>query len=273
MSSRSRNALISSKRGYSSSSYQRQPWWKRKNAKYAKSDARRNIVRVTRGPTPTSAFVKLKISGLISFNIDLSNQFNMVDIISVLNDPTNPAGFFNYQPTGFDQWSAMFQNFTVVACGIKAHLVNVSNPPNTQALGQLSFTILPSTMTLAQVRGAADTNGPTGQGNHCDLLNDRFARTVYLGNPNSGKATGYINHYIKLNQLYPQKNILDEDDYTGHTASWTGGATSPIITPAWFGYMQATEVSNGTTIQYEVQLQVTITMYTKFSSPVNVFDA
>lgn len=272
MSKRSRNASTYSRKGSYSSNSARSPWWKRKNAKYAKRDATRNIVHVTRGPTPTSAFVKLKISGLISFNIGNSGQFNQVDAICAINDPSTPSGFFNYQPTGFDQWSGMFQRYTVLASSIKTRIANVSNPPNTQVLGQLSFTILPSTMSLAQIRGAADTNGATGEGTHCDLMNDRFARTVYLSVPNSGRSSGFINHYIKMKQLYPAKDIEDEEDFTGNTVSESGGLTSPVLIPFWYGYLQATEAANAGTIIYEVQMQVTITMYTKFSSPVNVYD-
>jgi len=220
------------------------------------------------------AYVKIKLSGIVVLSISPSAtpaQFNETDFLSKLNCMVAPSGFFNQQPTGFDQWSAMFQRFTVLASSIKCHIANTTTT-SLAASSLLTLTVLPTTMTLVELRNAADAGGSLGTGVQCDLQNDAKAKTVMLG---SGQAcnTALLKNYVAMKDLYPQKDIESEDDFSGYTASQNGGPADPAIQAAWGVSLQSSLASANTTNNVSAQVQITVTMYTKFSSPVNVYDS
>lgn len=232
-------------------------------------DARRNIVHVLRGPTPTQAFVKLKVTGIVAITINAAGQFNEVNPIGQINDLTVPP-FFS-QPTGYDQWAAMFQRFTVLAGAVK---VCVAQTQSGVCAGNLSScTVIPSTMTLTQMRTAADSGGGTGTGVNCDLINDRLARTKYFSRNDANAELIEIKHYIKLKTLYPDKDVKDDPDFTGTTSSFQSGAAAPVNDPYWYIYFQTGSTpASGAGDECIFQVRATITYYTLFSSPVNVYD-
>lgn len=244
----------------------------RRKARYNTRDARKNIVRVARGPTPTQAFAKLKVSGIITVVIGTAGQYNATDFVATMNDLVAPSNFFTQQPTGFDQWSNMFQKFTVIGSACKLHLANVTQSDAQPAL--ITVTLLPTSMTLTQLRTAADAGGTTGTGDQCDLQNDALAKTVMLGNANAD-SNALLKHYLKIQRLYPNVNVRDDPNFSGTTASMSGGTNSPATTPLWGLCVQSSRNSNGDPNgdTYIVQIQATVTYYTLFSSPVNLYDA
>lgn len=245
---------------------------RRKNRRFNTKDARRNIVRVTRGPTPTQAFAKLKVSGIITVTIGTAGQYNATDLVAIMNDLTAPSNFFTQQPTGFDQWARMFQRYTVIASACKLHISNVTDSLAQPSL--ITITLIPTSMTLTQLRAAADAGGTTGTGQQCDLQNDALAKVVMLGNPNAD-SNALLKHYCKISRLYPNVNIREEANFSGTTSSFSSGEAAPGTTPLWGLCVQSSRSSNGDPAgnTYIVQIQATVTYYTLFSSPVNVYDA
>lgn len=244
----------------------------RKNRRSIIRDSRKNIVHVQKGPTPTATMCKLKVSGLITLTIGTAGQYNVTDFIAAMNDLVSPSNFFTQQPTGFDQWSAMFQRFTVVASACKLHICNVTSSVAQPSL--LTVTLLPTSMTLTQLRTAANNGATLGTGQQCDLQNDALARVVQLGNSNA-TSNALLKHYCKIKRLYPARDIVDDQSFSGFTTSMSGGANSPDTVPLWGIILQSTRNSNGDPNgdTYVVHIQATVTYYTKFSSPVNVYDA
>lgn len=238
-----------------------------KKANKCLKDTNQGIVHVVRGPTPTQADVKLKVTGS-GFLIIPIGQSNHVEPLSTLFDPGAPSTLFTQQPAGFDQWSTMFQRFTVLACAIKVTAKitqqDIANDDNL-----FSLTVLPSTMTLAQVRAAADNGGATGTGEQCALENDRFAKTKFFSRPDANADTFQIKHYIASRTLYPNKEIEDDPDFTGTTASFTTGLAAPVATGSYYGILQSTAA---VTAIRNCTFRISVTYYTRFSSPVNVYD-
>jgi len=269
-----------SKRSYSKGAYLKSQWWRKKNAKYAVRNAQKNIVHVTKGVIAQSVMVPLKVSGIFEIDVDNTGHtaYNETDFIAKANCLVAPSGFFGQQPTGFDQWSSMYQRFTVLASAITCRLANVTpqgnNGATTLTQPLITVTVLPTAMTLTQLRNAADHGGTLGTGSQCDLQNDQKAKTAFLG-LSVACNTSVIKHYVKLKDLYPQKDLEDEDDFSGYTVAQNGGPADPAIQAAWGVCVQSNIQSTGTNAgQFpKVQFNVTITYYTKFSSPVNLYDS
>jgi len=276
-----RRPYYTSKPSYSKGTYRKYQYSKKKSAKYAARDAQRNIVHVTKGPSPMQAYVKIKVSGLVNIALG-AGAFNETDELATMNGLFTPSSFFGQQPTGFDQWSALFQRYTVLASAVKLHIANQTvitasaGSTFTQPVQPLiTVTVLPTSMDVTQLRVAADSGGASGSGAALNLQNDAKAKTVMLGNPNACN-TALLKHYCKIKDLYPQKNIEDEDDYSGLTVSDQAGASNPAIVPIW-GIVVQSSTPQGTVGVYTttptVFIQATITFYTKFSSPVNLYDS
>lgn len=250
------------------------------SSKYSKSSTlaknyRNNIVSMLRGPTPTQAYVKLKVTGIINVDFPYAD-YNETDLIASTLDAGSPNGAaFTQQPTGFDQWSALFQRFTVLgsSCKVDAQYQGKYNAGGNLLGGGrfIALTVLPSSMTLAQVRAAADAGGTGGSGNRCDLQNDKLSKTVHFSRPDASSDMVQIKHYCKTKTLFPDKDVVDDSDFQGTTASFTDGLTEPIKEANWYFCLQATEI-DASGDEDRIRMFVTITYYTLFSSPVNVFD-
>lgn len=221
---------------------------------------------VVRGPTPTQTFAKLRLCGIVNITLD-GADFNEWDTLSSMLNLGAPSAFFSgQQPIGFDQWSALFQRYTV-------HYTKVKVEASRQVISGddrlLSVTLLPSTMTITQIRAAADGGGATGQGVACPLQCDRYARTVHIGTNSANAQLVTISNQIKTKTLFQTDNIKDDPDFTGTTSTYTSGVSAPVNNANWYIGIQANDVPGASTI---IQCRVYITFYTQFSSPVNIYD-
>jgi len=187
----------------------------KKTWQYGK-DAQRNIVHVTRRPSPSQAFVKLKVTGFFTSTFGASD-YNLVGTVASMNNIIATSGLWAQEPTGLNQWATFFQRFTVLASKCK---LSIANGLNSNAC-PLAFTLIPSTMTQTQMQAAADHGSTANAGTYCDLMNDRFAKTVHIFGVNSAWCANMdLKQYIKIKTLYPDKDIIDDPDFTGTHASF-----------------------------------------------------
>jgi len=238
-----------------------------KGAKQVVKNYRRNIVNVARGPTPTQCFAPLKLTAILNVSIP-TGSYNIVDGLASMLNLSSPSTFFTQQPVGFDQWSALFQRYTVHASSVEINAM-MSRPDSVQNL--TSLTLLPTAMQVTQVRTAVDAGGGTGTGTQCAIQNDRYAKNVYFSNTGANANCVVLKHYMKSKWLFPDKDVSDDPDFTGTTASYVSGATSPTQTANWVLILQANDqVASASGV--EITIRATITYYTQFSSPVNLYD-
>lgn len=237
-------------------------------ARKARKDYFQNIVRL-RYPTPTQTYVKLKVQGILNFTLTTA-QINIWDQMATVNNPAFPSGFFTQQPVGWDAWANMMQKFTCHGCALKLEAIRVGNQPGDDDR-MLTLTVLPSISTLAQIRAAADTGATTNLGTTCALQCDRFAVNRSFSNANANRDLISLKTYISTATLNPTKDVRDDPDYTGTTATYTSGQSSPANVAYWYIGLQANDVATGLSDTH-VQIRVTLTYYTQFSSPLNMFD-
>lgn len=263
----------------SSKKWSKKPQWvKKKDFKKKKSqiivnkDKRANAVHVQRGPRPDKIFAKMKITG--DCIVSLSNgAYNESDFISYFNNLGGPSNFFAYQPTYFDQWSQMYQRYTVLACAIKCWIKSGLVTNSTTNPGNLvTCTIVPTTMTKAQFVVACDHNSTTGAGRQMDVLNDPRAKTVMIGSPYGGHDETMISHYVKLKDLYPDKDVETDPDFTGTTTSFTSGLAAPVNLPIWGVLLQSDKAAATSVNDITVTIRAQVTFYTIFSSPAQLYD-
>lgn len=241
--------------------------WQNKTAKYAARDAARNIIHVTRGPTPTQAFVKLKLTGIFNMDIPIGS-FNETDLLVNWLNPVVPSGFFSQQPIGFDQWGAQFMKYTVMASKIKISAARLDSGSTSQGLG--SLTLLPSARTLTQMGVAMDAGGASGSGTQCAPLSDTLAKTAYFAGTQSDAGLLELKHYCKTSRIFAAKEVRDDPDFSGTTASFSTGAAAPVNAANWFIMYQnniAVAASN-----LNIQGRVECTFYCLFSEPVTLYD-
>jgi len=128
-------------------------------------------------------------------------------------------------------------------------------------------------MQLAQIRGAADSNGITGSGEECNLINDRFATTHYMGNNAGPQQQVQIRKYIPTKTLYPDKDVRNDPLFQGDTSSWDAGEQGPANNAWWYYSLQATTLNSPTSEDDVFNIRIELTYYTLFSGPVQVWDA
>lgn len=244
-------------RPYSRASKKRR-FTRRKKIRTAKKNFRKNQISVPRGPTPTSVFVKLRV--LVPFNHTVvANTYNSVTQLFNFLNPIVPSSLIATQPTGWDQWSTLYQQFTVLAakCSVTFGL-------NQAYTGFLSGTLLPSTMTSAQMVAAMDGGAGSGLGQGMGPLSNQYAKTKYLTHYQGSKSISTIKAFMKTRTLFQTKDVMDDPDFTGTTSSFTGGASKPV-NDAWFYFIQ--QQGNGTAAAV-LNCRASLTYFIKFSSPV-----
>lgn len=257
--------------GYKSKWPKKKGQSKKKTGSFYKKAARKGVISVPTGPTARQAWVRLKVTGFIEVSIDATGQYNEVDIIANFLDPGAPSSFFSQQPVGFDQWSAMFQRFTVSSSAIKLSAMRQVGSSATTG-GLASATVIPSTMTLAQMRQAQDGGATTGQGTFCSLQDDALAKTKYFSRLDANADLIEIEHFIKTKALFPDKEPRTDPEFSGTTASNTAGLTSPVKQAYWYLIIQQNQAATAITNVTGYSCRVTIDYWTLFSSPVNVYD-
>lgn len=260
---------------YAASPYTKKPYQggRKTYKKYKRcyQNEQRGIVSVVRGPTPTQTFAKLRLSGIVAITLDAASYNDWDQGLSILNIE-NPSAFLaGQQPIGFDQWSTMFQRYTVHGCKVKFDISRDTKASDSSDTRQISFTALPSTMSISQIRTAADAGGTTGQGVTCALQCDRFARNVALGRVNGNGQIVSLKHYIATKTLFPTQDVKDDPDFTGTTASFSSGASAPVNQAYWYFGIQANEADVGGA-DTVITIRIYATYYTQFSSPVNLYD-
>lgn len=223
-----------------------------------KTMRRKNIVSVPRGPTPTDVFVKLKVIGQFNVTTVASTYNSVTSMINFLN-PILPSSLFPQQPTGWDQWSTLYQRFTVL--GSKCSLVVLNGQAFT---GMLSVTLLPSVSNNAQIVAAMDGSAGSGLGVGMGPLANQYAQTRYVSNYQGNNNMVFLKKFMKSKTLFQTKDVTDDPDYTGTTASFTGGASKPVNDAWWYLLLQ----SGNSGAQPVLNCRVTCTYYVKFSSPV-----
>lgn len=218
---------------------------------------RKNIISIPRGPTPTDVFVKLKVIG--DFNVTTAaNTYNSVtSMINFLN-PIQVSGLFTQQPTGWDQWSALYQRFTVLGSKCSAIVLN------SQAYtGMISATLIPSQNTQAQMVAAMDGSAGSGLGRGMGPIANQYAQTKYISNYQGNNNMVFLKKYIKTKTLFQAKDVVDDPDFTGTTQAASGGAAKPVNDAWWYLLLQVSNASASPVLN----VRVNCTYYVKFSSP------
>lgn len=240
--------------------YGRKRYQRTKKVRRAKKNYKKNIITIPRPVAATAAFVKLKtISPWVVF---APATFNSVT--SVVNMPNLVNGttlWTNPQPVGFDQWSAMFQRYTVLGFKITAEILSNS------ATIMGSFTLLPSISTLTQIRTAMDGAGSLGSGQNNAALAQPLAVTRSYTQKDGSRSAIKIKKYISMKTLFPDSDVTDDPDFSGTTSTFTSGETAPVAN-AWM-YLITTQYVQSAG---NCNVRFWITYYTKFSGPV-VFGA
>jgi len=238
-------------------------------ARRARKDYSQNIVRL-KYPTPTQTYVKLKVQGIV--NLTLANTlYNFWDQLATVNNPLQPSGFFLQQPIGWDTWANTLQKFTCFGCSLRLDAIRVGNQPGDDDR-LITLTVYPSQYTLAQIRNAADAQGTgTGTGTTCSIQMNRFAVNRTFSNANANRDLISLKTYASTKTLNPTKDVRDDPDFTGTTATYTSGASPPVNISYWYIGLQANEAP-AMLSPTEVQVRVSLTYYTLFSSPIAEFD-
>lgn len=206
---------------------------------------------------PSSVFVKLRTVTCWAGYTDTS-----YNTVTELCDALNLAAGLNTviwaetpQPTGFDQWAAMYQRYTVLAS--KAVLCIVSQySSNTLAT---SVSLMATTESASAVQTAMGTTTGRSQG----PLSMPWTRTVIPGALSSGDSVKKIKMYCKTKSQYPTGDVTDDPDFTGTTVSFTSGQSAPINN--LYYHMIVTQNSN--TIAANFAYRLVLTQWVKFSSP------
>lgn len=135
---------------------------------------------------------------------------------------------------------------------------------NASTTGCIGMTLLPSVSTLAQMQSAMDQGAGLGAGNTFGPLSDSKAKTKYFSQYQGSRGFNIIKSFIKTRTLFPAKDVSDDPDFTGTTASYTSGYSRPVNTMYW--YVITTNTQATATISLATVAHVTF--YVKFSSPV-----
>lgn len=215
------------------------------------------MISVPRGILANSVFVKLKTVTCWASYADTSYN-KVVELVDGLNLAVglNSAVWAETpQPTGFDQWSNMYQRYTVL--GTKVTLVIVSQfSSNTLAN---SISLMATTESETAVQTAMGTTAGRSQG----PLSMPWTKTIHPGALSSGDSVKRITVYCKTKSQYPAKDVVDDPDFTGTTVTFSSGQTAPIN--RLYFHMIVTQNSN--TIAANFAYRIFVTQYVKFSSP------
>lgn len=255
-------------------SYKPKPWGKKpysksygltkyqKQCKQAYRDKQRGIVHIPKGIVPNKLYIKLKQLCMFNSGSVAASQNLAVAIVNWLS-LNSPSGLMSGQPPGYDQWGGLFQRYTVLASKIVARISRFDSGTNPCQVG-----LLPSTMTTTQIRTAMDNGGTINTGVRMGPFADWHCKQGLLPNANSGVPL-VLTSYCKTADMYPDKEVLDDESFTGTTASFTSGSTNPTNSINTFLLIQNASGAAATTVSGSIE----VTYYCMFSSPVVVYDA
>lgn len=206
--------------GRKKATYRRRTY-RRRGSYRSRRYRRRNIAtfRRLKGPVTTdSVFVRLIYNAALNQTSDTASAKNLHGFTG--NDIVDPdATGGGLQPTGFDQWSALYNRFRVMGSAIE---VKVSVRPNSSVNNKkLMLLVFPATF-----------HNTTGV-NWRDLAGNKYMSMKSIPGVNSG-GTCIIKKYMSTRKIYGlSKTQVSDDNYTGTTAgvqpsklwywnTWTG---------------------------------------------------
>lgn len=111
---------------------------------------------------------------------------------------------------------------------------------------------------------AMDGTAGAGLGQGMGPLSNQYAKTKYLTHYQGSKSIATVKSFMKTKTLFQAKDVVDDPDFTGLTASSVGGASKPV-NDAWFYFIQ--QQGNGTAAAV-LNCRAACTFWIKFSGPV-----
>jgi len=230
---------------------------KRKVIRRARRNYRRNIVSVPRRTTPDKVFVKLKYFLIPQIITTPSASDATYKLISGNN--LNSPEFTTDQPTGYDQWSQFFTQFTVLASRVK--IVCMSNATQVASSSlPVRVALLPSQESNIGSPGAI-TVAFTNQSALC-MPHCRYKFTH--NNADNGMKT--LKGFMKTKTLFTNKDVVDDITMSGYTGAGGFSAAGPINEWFWYFNIYSPQTGGGAqTNGYIIWPEVTY--YCMFSGP------
>lgn len=173
-------------------------------------------------------FVKLQYSEIVLISGAVTSEY--VYRGNSVFDP-NFTGV-GAQPTGFDQWASLYENYRVHGSSPVMRVANLG--------------------TVATAITATPSVSSSGASTYLDTISTPFSRNRLIG-PATGMGIGTVKNFMKTVKMVGEK-IFNNDNYA---AGVTGNPTS-----SWFWILGFFSMDGATNMNISVEIK--ITYYTEF---------
>lgn len=177
------------------------------------------------------------------------------------NDISSP------QPTGFDQWGAMFRRFTVYKSSVNLKVTQV-NPVSALHQRAIRVSLVPTQQSVASP-GFVSQAFQNQAAYAMPLVKSRYV----------GMMTGQhdiisIKHACKTKTLFPAKDIQDDEEFSGYTGYGGTTVSGPTTDHQWY-WVLAAQVMAGNAVSVDQTLVIywEATYWVEFSQSVILDDS
>lgn len=210
---------------------------------------------------PSKVFVKLKYTNNPT-NITIPDVPGVYcQAITSGNDISTP------QPTGFDQWAAMFRMYTVFKSKISLKIATV-NPANAPNQRMIRMSLLPTTqqvsspgLVLQSFQDQAAYSNP-------------WVKSRYVGVMTGNHDCITLAHKARTKQMFPHKDIQDDEEFSGFTGGGGSTLSGPTADHNW-NWVLAGQVMAGNAVGVDqtIVVYMQVTYWVEFSQPVVLQDS